>query len=376
MTGTSMDALDAVLLTVEGNGLELRAALRRCLTHPLDSLAEPLRRLALSEPMPAGQTAELARDLALRHIALIRELARGEPLDLVAVHGQTIFHAPPLSWQLLAPAPIVAALQVPTVFDLRAADLAAGGEGAPITPIADYVLFRHDRQTRAIINLGGFANYTLLPARSALSADAQRHPLCAVRGGDICACNQLLDALARQLFGKPFDEDGRRAAAGRVRADVRDSLVALLRQQARAGRSLGTGDELGGWVAGRRAHHSGADLARSACEALAVVIGETIAQVADEHEVGPLHRVLLAGGGVNNPVLCAALARQARAETGPTDDCGVPAGYREAVAMAILGALSQDGVPITLPQITGVREPAPLAGAWIYPVCGPALPRP
>ena len=165
MTGTSMDAIDVALVAVDGHGLGMRASVQRCATHPLGSLAGPLRRLSFLEPASAGQIATLARDLALCHVTARGKLVRDEPIDLIAVHGQTIFHAPPVSWQLLAPAPIAEAFRVPVVFDLRAADLAAGGQGAPITPLADFVLFRDDAETRAIVNLGGFANYTILQGR-------------------------------------------------------------------------------------------------------------------------------------------------------------------------------------------------------------------
>ena len=367
MTGTSMDAVDAALVAIQGMGLEICASIQRTATHPLGSLAGTLRQFALLEPMSAARIAKCARDLALRHVTAIRKLVRDERIDLIAVHGQTVFHAPPVSWQLLAPAPIADAFQVPVVFDFRAADLAAGGEGAPITPLADYVLFRHEDETRAIVNLGGYANYTLLPGRSVLPPGAQESPVCAIRGGDICACNQLLDAIARDLLGEPFDEGGRWAAAGEVRSDLRDSLVEFLRGQARTGRSLGTGDELGGWIDEHRGRHSGEDLARSACEALAIVISGTIAEAAQEYTFGPVDRILLAGGGVKNRVLATALQERSRTAIALTDDFGVPASHREAAAMAILGALCQDGVPITLPQVTGVREPAPVAGAWVCP---------
>jgi 1,6-anhydro-N-acetylmuramate kinase len=367
MSGTSLVAIDVALVSVDEDRLEIRASVQQCVTHPLGLLARPLRQLASLEPMSAGRIAKLARELALRHVTAIRTLVGKKRIDLIAVHGQTVFHAPPVSWQLLTPAPIAEALNVPVVFDFRAADLAAGGQGAPITPLADYVLFRHEDETRAIVNLGGYANYTLLPGRSVLPPEAQVNPVHAVRGGDICTCNQLLDAIARALFSEPFDEGGQRALAGEVRSDLRDSLVELLREQARTGRSLGTGDELDGWIDERRRGYSGEDLARSACEALAMVISDTIVKVAQEHTLDPVNRVLLAGGGVKNRVLAEDLREHSRAVVALTDDFGVPASHREAAAMAVLGALCQDRVPITLPQITGVREPAPVAGAWIYP---------
>ncbi|UCG17335.1 MAG: anhydro-N-acetylmuramic acid kinase [Phycisphaerales bacterium] len=367
MTGTSMDAIDVALVTVDGHGLRMRASVQRCATHPLGPLAGPLRRLAFLEPASARHIAALARDLALCHVAALGKLVRDEPIDLIAVHGQTIFHAPPVSWQLLAPAPIAEAFRVPVVFDLRAADLAAGGQGAPITPLADFVLFRDDAETRAIVNLGGFANYTILPGRPMPACGAYDEVIRGVHGGDVCACNQLLDAIARDLLGEPFDERGRRAAAGAVRPVLRDTLVELLRGQAGSGRSLGTGDELGEWIEHHRGGYCVEDIARSACCALAIVITDTISEAVAKHYLDPVKRVLLSGGGVENAALYAAFKEHGRAQVQRIDQLGVPSSHREAAAMAVLGALCQDGVPVTLPQITNVRSPAPIAGAWIHP---------
>lgn len=133
MTGTSLDSLDVALVEIHGTGLELRADVVRCLTRPLGSLTGPLRALAAQQPATAGRISTLARELATLHVYALHELVGEEPVDLIAVHGQTVFHHPPASWQLINPAPIAQALRTPVVFDLRAADLAAGGQGAPIT---------------------------------------------------------------------------------------------------------------------------------------------------------------------------------------------------------------------------------------------------
>ena len=367
MSGTSIDAIDAALVAIDGRGMEIRAVVERCVTHPLGSLVEPLRDLASLEPISADRIAKLARDLALGHVTAIRNVSRTNRIDLISIHGQTVFHAPPVSWQLLAPAPIAEAFAVPVVCDLRAADLAAGGEGAPITPLADYILFRSSDEARAIVNLGGFANYTLLP-RSRATAEQAAEDVEAIRGGDICACNQILDRIARDDLGKPFDADGQHAATGRVVPEIRDSLVTVLRSQAADKRSLGTGDELAGWIERHRPDCRGEDLARSACEALSIVITGSIDEAAGKHGLKPIDRLLLAGGGVKHRVLLASLTENSRAKVALTDAYGVPATHREAAAMAVLGALCQDRVAITLPQVTNVRRPAPIAGAWIYPL--------
>lgn len=362
-----MDAVDAALVIVEGRGLGIRASVHRCVTGPLGPLARTLREFAEGRPATAAQVAGLAREFALRHVDVVRDVARGDRIDLIAIHGQTVFHAPPVSWQLFIPAPIAEALRAPVVFDLRAADLAAGGQGAPITPLADWVLFRHEVETRAVVNLGGFANYTLLPVEGGRDDAASEDAVNGIRGGDICVCNLLLDAIARRRFNSPFDEDGRRAGSGEIQADLRDALVSLLTDQASAGRSLGTGDELIAWLNEHDAAHRPEDLARSACEAVGFVIATAVQDAARRHAPVPLRRILLAGGGVHNRTLASALQQHAELEVQRTDAFGVPVSHREAAEMAVLGALCQDGVPITLPQITGVRTPAPVAGVWVFP---------
>ncbi|MFM9994534.1 MAG: anhydro-N-acetylmuramic acid kinase [Phycisphaerales bacterium] len=349
MTGTSLDGLDAALVRIEGRGLAMSARFVRGITRPLGDLAGPLRRLAEQEPMSAGAIAALARDFALLHADALRKLVGPDRVDLVAVHGQTVFHAPPVSWQLMNAGPIARALGVPVVSDLRAADLAAGGQGAPITPLADWILLRHAGEARAVANLGGFCNITRLPAGGDASA---------VTGQDVCACNHLLDTVARTLFNTPFDADGARASAGSVHGEAVGDLDRVLRGAGRPGRSLGTGDEAAEWVACWRARIRADDLAATACGAIARAIADAASDV---------DRLLLAGGGAKNRALARAIASACPAAVEPLDTHGLPGAYREAACMGVLGALCQDRVPITLPAVTGVAAPAPMAGSWTYP---------
>lgn len=354
MTGTSIDGLDAALVRISGRGLAMRAEVVRWVSHPLGSLAAGLRLAAEQEPLPASAFARLARRLAVLHAAAVRELGDGVRLDLVAVHGQTVFHRPPVSWQLMDLPHLAHAVGCDVVGDLRAADLAAGGEGAPITPLADWVLLRRYGERRAVVNLGGFCNVTLL------AGDENPESL---RGGDVCACNHVLDLVARRALGMPYDDEGREAARGETHAAARDELVAALSRQAAAGRSLGTADELAPWV-DRWVHQlAGADLARSACDALGVVIG-TAAHGCD--------RVLVAGGGARNATLLRAIAVEADAPLDLTDVHHVPHDQREAAAMAVLGALSQDRVAITIPAITGAGRTG-IAGTWVSGGTGPRV---
>jgi anhydro-N-acetylmuramic acid kinase len=346
MTGTSIDGIDVAVITVDGDGLGMRIQLDGHTSLPLGNVAPRLRALSEQQPMSAGAIAQLGADFTQLHLVAIQEALGRKTADLVAIHGQTVFHQPPVSWQFMTPAPISWALETDVVFDLRAADLAAGGQGAPITPLADWILFRHTGEKRAIVNLGGFCNITQLPAH-----DEIRH----LAGGDVCACNQILDRMARALLDVPYDRDGLVAQQGKVIPAACADLVKLLENQADAGRSLGTGDELGNWSE-RHEMENVEDALRTACAAIATVI---------VNKAGLAQRIVLGGGGVRNKALVGEIRQKSSVPVVLTDDLGIPATLREAIAIAVLGALCQDGVPITVPKITGVDK-APLSGTWIH----------
>ncbi len=368
MTGTSLDAIDVAVATIEGTGLGMRARLRRHRATDLGPLRDDLREAACGQPMTAQRFAGLAETLGRRYEAAIAAAAETmEPIALIAVHGQTVFHRPPFSWQLIDPTRIAQRFGCPVVSDLRQADLAAGGEGAPITPLADWVLFRAEGETpraRAIVNLGGFCNVTVLKKESDEAtkrrSDEGERPA-GVRGFDVCACNQVLDAVARAVLGARFDEDGQAARRGRAVAGAVDPLHRLLRDQRFGARSLGTGDEALGWVQTHRGAVAPADLAASAVAAVARCIGDSLDDAA-------VDEVYVAGGGARNPALVEALAGHSRAPVARSEELGVAVEARESLAMAVLGALSADGVAITLPSVTGCHDPAPVAGRWCLPL--------
>jgi 1,6-anhydro-N-acetylmuramate kinase len=242
------------------------------------------------------------------------------------------------------------------VFDLRGADLAAGGQGAPITPLFDWLMLRDSNESVAVVNLGGFCNITLLPGGCGVDG---------VAGSDVCACNQLLDTTARLVLGMEYDEGGKRAAAGVTDDAARQELMGWLAAQRRGGRSLGTGDELAAWIREqamrvKKRAVSPNDLARTVAEA----VGMTIGNVCRESGVS---RVLLAGGGVHHEVLVWAIGATAGVVPELTDGYGVPAAYREAMAIGVLGALCQDRVPITLSRVTKAAGEVGVSGCWVMP---------
>lgn len=354
MTGTSIDGLDAALVRIDGRGLAMTATLIESMHQPLGDLAGPMREAADQALLPASTFAELAWRFGVFHAEAVAPLFNvGPAIDFIAAHGQTIWHQPPHSWQLLNVAPIVARHRVPVVCDLRQADLAAGGQGAPITPLADWIMLASPDARRAIVNLGGFCNVTVLPVQSSRE-DASG--LAAIRAGDVCICNQLLDVIARQTLGSPFDAGGEHALAGRPQDEIVECIADVLHQQRTGRRSLGTVDQSHDWIAPLIDRCSPQGLAASAVTAIGRTVADWIGEDVDE--------VVLAGGGAKNRALAEAIEVAGTAVVRPSDVLGVPVDARESMAMAVLGALCVDGAAITLTNVTGRPEDATVAGTW------------
>lgn len=351
MSGTSIDGIDVAAVRVHGIGLEMRAEPLGMESGPFEpaGLAEAMREVQRGGAVTAVRVAELARAIGLSYARPAQRLIQrvGRP-DLFVAHGQTLAHAPPLSLQLIDPFPIAQLLDCTVVTGLRGADLAAGGQGAPITPLADWILYRDASAPRVIINLGGFANATVLPRSGDADAVAK------ICGFDICLCSQLLDHAARVALGQPFDRDGAAAMSASPDARLVAALRAPLEAQASSGRSLGTADECIGIIDAQRGSTQAAVLLASACAAVGEVIERSIAARAPANA-----EWILAGGSANNRALVAAIGHGAR----QSDSVGIPIQAREAIGMAVLGALAQDGVPITLTAVTGATNATP-AGLW------------
>ncbi len=349
MSGTSIDGIDAAFVAIDGHGLDMSVSLLAQASLSFDAdLTQRLRRCADQEALTAAEICQLNHDFSAAHQAVISDCLANSPQQpaLICVHGQTVFHKPPLSWQMINPAPLARAFSCTVLSDLRAADLAAGGEGAPITPLADYILFHETGSRRSVCNLGGFCNMTHLPADKDVTA---------INGYDACACNHILNAIAETCLQMPFDRDGAAALQGQVHQQAGQALLALLHSQRHAQKSLGTGDEMQRWLHEWRASVSANDLARTACWAIAACI----AGLCNDSDL-----LICAGGGARNACLMSELNQHRHCVS--SDQFDVPVQQREAIAMAVLAACCQDKMPITLSQVTGLSTAAPLAGNWTY----------
>jgi 1,6-anhydro-N-acetylmuramate kinase len=233
---------------------------------------------------------------------------------------------------------------------LRSANTVSGGQGAPITPLADFVLFADTLGPKLVMNLGGFINVTLVPTLG--------QGVDAIRGFDVCACNHLLDRVARTRLGAPFDADGAAASRGTADTATVRRIADAIAPAAVAGttrRSLGTGDDAARLVE-LTAPLAPDDACRTVVEAIAsaavrVIESETGTSVAD---------IRIAGGSARHRALQAALARRTGATVRTTAESdGIPVHMREASEIAILGALADDGVRYSLPQVTGAASVVP-----------------
>lgn len=368
MTGTSLDGLDAALAVITGHGLSLRAHFVGMISRPLGDLRDELQHLAsggAGEPIRYLRAARRLGELHAEAIQMLCKQEGVERLDLAVAHGQTIWHAPHdrhaspdagLSWQLFDPWPIVRRLNVAVCYDLRQADLIAGGQGAPITPMSDWVVYRHPGRTRLIANLGGVLNVTLLPGESGPEA---------VTGGDVGPCNLLLDGLVRRLFpGRSYDTGGEIARRGTPHPQFLEWVKLVPFFQRPWPRSTGREDFTDPWLdslveRGRVMGWSNEDILASAVDAVAALLAEQSGKLGCE--------IILAGGGARNKTLTDTIRRRdPRAMVRFSDELHVPCEAREALGFAVLGALAQDGVPITLPRVTGSEKPG-RSGVWVYP---------
>lgn len=352
--------VSAALLETAGVGLDLRAHVIQTIHHPYGGdLRELLHRLAGPGLVELRQLGQLHRVLGETFAVAARQVADRASFSLrnvscVAVPGHTVWHdaASRLSASLAMGMSAVVAERtgVTTLGDLRARDLAAGGQGVALTALADSVLFGTPHENRLLVHLGGVARVVLLPAAARLAA---------VRGFEAGPCNVLLDALMRQLSGgrEPCDSGGKHAVQGRALEPLLHSWLSHSCLQRLPPRHIPreTFDDSFARQAIEHARLLGAephDLLCTATHFIARTIADSVRRFLPS--AGQIHRVMLSGGGARNGFLWQLLQQQwADWPLERTDSYGIPADAHEAAAYGVLAALVIDGVPSNLPALTG-----------------------
>ncbi|PFG43838.1 anhydro-N-acetylmuramic acid kinase [Isoptericola jiangsuensis] len=374
MTGTSADALDVALVDLEpdatGAELSMRLLDHREVDLPPD-LALDLLRLLEPRDVPLSLVSDvdgrLGRFCGEAVATVLAEAGTG--CDLVVLHGQTVRHdvtdgVVTSTWQLGQPAWVAERTGVPVLSDVRARDVAAGGQGAPLAGLLDHLLLAGAAEPVAALNLGGIANVTVVaPGADTLAFDTG-------------PANALIDVVARRITGEPrgFDRDGLLAARGTVHAGLLADLLAEPYYGLPAPKS--TGKELfhGAYLDGFLARYPDLD----PHDVAATVTELTARTVADACRAHGVRSVVASGGGTRNPVLVAALRRELGADvplTTTDETLGLPEGAKEACLMALVGWLAWHGLPGTLPSVTGAAHPT-IAGR-LTPGAGPLrLPAP
>ena len=373
MSGTSADSIDVAICRMKGQGSEVGVELIDYCEHPHDSEVKRcvIGAAGLDIRGIAELNVRLGEAFADACLATVRKAGLDlQDVDLIGSHGQTIYHHSGVADALRATLQVgegdVIAVRTGryVISDFRARDIATGGEGAPLSPIADFVLFGgrgRDRpqRRRAILNLGGIGNLTVL------DDDPSR-----VFGFDTGPANAPLDRLARRLSegAMACDRDGWFARAGHVNESL---LAELLENDAFLTRRppKSTGFEMYGdaFVARVAQRHGGydANLMATLTEFVARSVAIGLMQCA---EFGPpVEEVVAAGGGVKNPVLMERIS----AIISPmmvrrSDDFGVPSDAREAMAFAVLADMTLRGQRACLPPVTGAAAPK-LLGKLSFP---------
>lgn len=354
MSGTSLDGVDAVLAEARGARLRLHSSIHLPYTARLRT-----RLLAMhaAGPDELRRAALLGNDLSGLYAAAVRRLLARARVSARAVraigcHGQTVRHQPRSGYtvQLVNGASLAELTGITVACDFRSRDIAAGGEGAPLVPAFHTAMFRSPRHSRAVVNVGGIANLTSLPARGAVS------------GFDSGPGNCLLDAWVRHKQHKPYDAGGAWAASGRVIPRLLRKLLVHPYFRRHPPKSTGRDEFDLSWL--KRAL-TGTERPADVQATLLELTASTIAGAVRSHG-GSAREVFVCGGGTRNRALLKRLAAllPGRRIT-ITTELGIDPRHVEALAFAWLARQALARRPGNLPAVTGARGPRVLGA--IYP---------
>ena len=369
MSGTSADGIDVAVVRIAAGKARPKLTL---LAHEGFHFPAALRRKVLASMNAAStSTAELAQlnwRLGLAYAEAVSatiDLHNVKP-NLIGCHGQTLYHQPraamyagrrfACTWQAGEAAVIAAALGVPVISNFRPADMLAGGQGAPLVPLLDYVLFADAKRGRVLQNIGGIANLTAMPAGAA--ADQ-------VIAFDTGPGNMVIDALAQELFGKAYDLNGALAAEGTVLLPVLSAALRnpyfQLKPPRTAGREQFGREYAAQFLAAYKRYSSRPQDAMATATALTA---ETIAQ-SYKRFCRPKMKggvdYIVSGGGARNHTLMAMLAQRLEplsCDLAASEQFGLPVEAKEAAAFALLAWQTWHHLAGNVPSATGATQPA------------------
>jgi len=339
MSGTSLDGIDVAIVDI---------SLPRVRTLGFTSTPYPaaVRQALLAVSNCETHTAAISRlnfqlgELYAR--AVLKAVKKFGPVKLIGCHGQTIYHEGRKNTLQIGEAAVLAERTgVPVVSNFRARDIAAGGQGAPLVPFVDVLLFRHPRETRIALNVGGIANLTVIPPRGNVTAF------------DTGPGNMVIDALTREYTGgrRNFDRDGKIAASGKVNRALLDDLLRDPYYRRKPPKSAGREQYGAAFVDRMKAGGLALpDLIATATVLTAATIAMGIGDTAGT--------LIVSGGGVHNPRIMEHLsAFLPRCTVTSSADFGIDPDAKEAIAFAILSHETGNRRPGNLPAATGAHRP-------------------
>ncbi|MCY3723638.1 MAG: anhydro-N-acetylmuramic acid kinase [Candidatus Poribacteria bacterium] len=365
MSGTSVDGIDAAVVEITGHGLETTVNLIAFETFPFPPDV-PQRILALCQPDTSRVDDICEMNFYIGHLfaeAVKHTLQKNgmfaRDIDLIGSHGQTIHHLPrlnepqgkvPSTLQIGEPAVIAHETGIPTIADFRVADMAAGGQGAPLVSYPDYLLFRETAKTVGLLNIGGIANLTVLPANGSFDS---------VSAADTGPGNMCVDAVVSEITDgtERYDEAGRRAAQGTPHQPLIDEWLKHpffhLPSPKTTGREMfGHTFALECLTVCREHNLSDRDSVATVTELTVQTVALYISQFVSEQN--PIDILYVSGGGVHNQTLMQRLSEVlANTVVEPVDSSGISADAKESIAFAILANESLHGQAGNLPSATG-----------------------
>ncbi len=368
MSGTAADGIDAALVEIEDRDSGLKAeTLAFGNYHYPERVREKIFELFSPKTSSADRICRfnfvLGRLFADAAVSVIEQagLELGD-VDLVAMHGQTVCHLPwagegefqvPSTLQIGEPAVVAERTGITVISNFRSRDIAAGGQGAPLVPYADYILFRHEDKTRVVQNIGGIANMTVLP-RGARPQD--------VIAFDNGPGNMVIDAVVSEVTGgcMDYDVDGAIAARGRVVeefvAELMDHPFVRIEPPKSTGREEFGAEYVKSVMARARTLGIGdEDIVASVTAFTAECIGKHLSDLVVP-EYG-LDELIIGGGGAYNPTLMRMIRERVDPVPVVTHEAyGISSDAKEAIAFAILGYLGIHGIPANLPSATGAHH--------------------
>ncbi|MBS0224309.1 MAG: anhydro-N-acetylmuramic acid kinase [Proteobacteria bacterium] len=339
MSGTSVDGIDVALIETDG---ERVFDFGPALTVPYSDPVRRLIRAAFGAETPDETTQAAERAVteahfeAVKHAAATHDIALAS-LDVVGFHGQTITHRPEkrFTWQIGDGDALARALGVKVVSDLRMADIAAGGQGAPLVPVYHAALVRDLPRPLAVVNVGGVANVTWIGADGSLLAF------------DTGPGNGPIDDWCARRAGARFDAEGALAAVGKVDRTRLERFSEHRFFARRPPKSLDRGDFNDRWADGLSAADGAATLTRGTARAISL---------AACHFPEPVIQWIVCGGGARNPTLLRAIAEETRGKVVTASELGWNGDALEAQAFGFLAVRSLRGLPLTFPTTTGVSR--------------------